>query len=151
MVYLSLGFSLFLVSWKNLTKDENSQNLAGVCPFLSEFWHFRFLTLSPVRLETAVCLIFESQYIFATKVTQTSLRWEAKQCPNTLHLWFSEFGLLLLQCATPTRKWMKWRFGRILTAAFLETGLEILNYFCCNSYREAMAFRLAGKINKNFI
>ena len=25
-------------------------------------------------------------------------------------------------------------FGAILTAAFLATGLEISNYFCCNSY-----------------
>ena len=73
MVYLPLGFSLFLVSWKNLTKDENSQNLACVCPLLSELGHFRFLTLSPLRLEIAVCPIFEPQYIFATKVTQTSV------------------------------------------------------------------------------
>ena len=115
--------------------------LVYVCPFFSELWHFRFLTLSPLRLEIAVCSIFEPQYIFATKVTQTSVTWEAKQCPNTFHLLFSEFGLLFLQCATPTRKWTKWRFGAIFTAAFLETGLEILNYFYCNSYRGAMPFR----------
>ena len=49
MVYFPLWFSLFLVSWKKLIEDENSQTLAGVCPFLSELWHFRFLTLLPVR------------------------------------------------------------------------------------------------------
>ena len=124
--------------------------LVYVCPFLSELWHFRLLTLSPLRLEIAVCPIFEPQYIFATKVTQTFVTWEAKQCPNTLHLLFSGFGLLFLQSATPIRKRMKWHFGAILTAAFLETGLEILNYFCCNSYRGAMPLRWAGKITKNF-
>ena len=151
MVYLPLGFSLFLFCWKNLAKEENIQNLACVFWFLSELWHFSFLTLLPVRLEIVVCPFFEPQYIFATKVTRTSVTWEAKLCPNTLHLWFSAFGLFLLQCATPTRKWTKWHFGPILTAAFLDNSFKIWNYFCCNSWRGALAFLLAGKINKNFI
>ena len=67
MVYLPLRFSLFLVSWKNLIKDKNSQNLACVCPFLSEVWHFRFLTLSPLRLEIAVCPIFEPPIYLCNK------------------------------------------------------------------------------------
>ena len=101
MVYLPLGFSLFLVSWKNLTNDENSRNLAGLWPLLSELWQFRFFTLVACKIKVAVCPIFEPQYTFATKVMQTSVTWGAKQCPTTLNLRFSKFGLLLLQCATP--------------------------------------------------
>ena len=124
MVHLPLGFSLFLVSWKNLTKDDNSQNLAGVCPFLSEFWHFRFLTLSPVRLEIAVCPIFESQYIFATKVTQISVTWEAKQYPFSSFMIFRVWIVVVAMWHT-ARTWTKWRFGGILTAAFLQTGFQV--------------------------